>query len=54
MATPREPEQFPVINGLDEPRPDGAAGQFAVIPDDEPPLPPSDDWDAGQFRMFGD
>jgi hypothetical protein len=54
MTAPREPERLPVINGMDdEPKPDGGAGQFAVIPTDDL-VPPSDDWDAGQFRMFRD
>lgn len=50
---PAEPEQFPVINDLETPKPDGVGGQFAVIPDDGY-MPPVDDCDASSFRMFRD
>lgn len=50
---PAEQEQLPVINGLEESKPDGAAGQFAVIPDDDY-RPPLDDCEASSFRMFRD
>lgn len=50
---PEEPEQFPVITGLDEPGPNREAGQVAVIPDDDFDSP-ANDWDAGHIRLFGE
>jgi hypothetical protein len=35
VVKPNEPEQFPVVNGLDEPKPDREGGQCAIIPDDD-------------------
>lgn len=54
QEAPREPEQFPVISGMnDEPKPDGEAAQCGFLSDVDY-APPSTDWDAGQFRMFGE
>jgi hypothetical protein len=50
---PKEPEQFPVVSGLEVPKPDREGGQCAIIPEDDC-TPPESDWDAGQFRMFRD
>lgn len=50
---PAEPEQFPVVNSLETPRPDRDGGQFAVISDDDY-VAPVDDCDASSFRMFQD
>jgi hypothetical protein len=53
MVKTKDLEQFPVVSGFDEPKPDREGGQCAIIPDDDY-TPPENDWDAGQFRMFRD
>lgn len=50
---PSEPEQFPVISGLDEHEPEREAGQVAVIPDDDFDSAATN-WDAGHVRLFGE